>query len=52
MSKHKDLVTCLLNLDPHYQPKQPESILTLLNNLKELANIYLNCLTSNEATKE
>jgi len=48
MSLHKSLLSCLLDLDRHYQPPQKDSIYTLLTNLKDLAQIFLNCLTATE----
>jgi len=50
MAHQKAFIPCLLDLDKHYQPAQKESILTLLTNLKSLAQIFINCLniTNNE----
>ena len=36
-----------MDLDQHYQPRQTESISYLLRQLKELADIFLKCLTNN-----
>mmetsp|Transcript_28550 Transcript_28550/g.25455 ORF Transcript_28550/g.25455 Transcript_28550/m.25455 type:complete len:286 (+) Transcript_28550:433-1290(+) len=46
LASNKHLLPCLLELDRHYQPPQKESIFKLLGNLKELAQIFLNCLTA------
>lgn len=46
MATHKTLIPTLLDLDPHYQPAQKDSVYNLLKNLKELAQIFLNCLTT------
>ena len=45
ISRHKSLLPLLFELDPHYVPKQTENIYFLLNNLKELATIFKNCMT-------
>lgn len=45
-SRHHSLIPLLLDLDPHYVPKQTESIYYLLGNLKDLANIFKSCMTS------
>ena len=45
-SKHHSLIPLLLDLDPHYVPKQTESIFFLLANLKELASIFKACMTA------
>ncbi len=46
MSQHKILIPALLELDPHYQPKQKDPICNLLKTLKDTAQIFLNCLTT------
>jgi hypothetical protein len=52
LSKHRSLIPCLLDLDPHYQPKQSESIFTLLTSLKDLAQIFLSCINTSDISKE
>ncbi len=48
MSGHKILIPCLLELDRHYQPKQRDSIWGLLAHLKDISQIFINCLTNTE----
>lgn len=44
ISQHSQLLPCLLILEKNYQPEQKESIYQLLQNLKELAFIFKQCL--------
>lgn len=46
LASQKTLLQCLMDLDQHWQPPQKDSIYSLLTNLKELAQIFLNCLTT------
>lgn len=48
MSNHKILIPCLLELDRHYQPKQRDSIWSLLSHLKDISQIFINCLSNTE----
>jgi len=48
IAHHRGFLPCLLELDPHYQPTQKDSIYKLLSQLKELAQIFLNCLTASD----
>ena len=44
ISQHHQLLPCVMNLEKNYQPEQKESIYQLLQNLKELAFIFKQCL--------
>ncbi|KAL4506801.1 hypothetical protein ABPG72_001222 [Tetrahymena utriculariae] len=46
IAKNSCLVPCLLPLDPRYVPKQTESILFLIGQLKDTAKIFLSCMTA------
>jgi len=41
IAKNKYLTPLLLDIDPHYIPKQVDSIYTLLRNLHKTANIFV-----------
>lgn len=45
IAEHQVIVPALLDIDPHYQPRQVESIYTLLKQLNDTAKIFLSCLT-------
>ena len=49
---HKSLIGSMVDLDKHYQPKQKDSIYTLLKSLKDIAQIFISCLTSASETKD
>jgi len=40
------LIDVLLDIGPEYEPRQKESVSTLLVKLNELGTIFLNCLKS------
>ena len=52
MAQHKSLIESLVDLDEHYQPKQRDSIYNLLKSLKDIAQIFINCLTSSSDIKD
>ena len=45
ISQHKSLIPALLDLDAHFQPKQTESIFTLLKSLRDTAKVFFKCQT-------
>ena len=46
LCKSSSLSILLIELDPHYRPQQIDPIHHLLKKLNELADIYVNCLSS------
>mmetsp|Transcript_28549 Transcript_28549/g.25438 ORF Transcript_28549/g.25438 Transcript_28549/m.25438 type:complete len:504 (+) Transcript_28549:4260-5771(+) len=52
MSKHKNLIPTLLELDKHYIPKQRDSVFKLLSGMNDVAKIFISCLANTEYKKE
>ncbi|CAD8118277.1 unnamed protein product [Paramecium sonneborni] len=52
LAKHKNLTPLLLKIPSNYIPKQIESIAELLSNLKNIAQIFLSCLKTNELSEK
>lgn len=50
-SKHERLVPALLPISNNYQPRQTESIESLLKSLENIASIFLSCLNTNKTTQ-
>jgi len=44
MAGQKELVKCLIEVDPIYKPPQYDPIYKLLSKLHDLAEIFINCL--------
>ncbi len=51
ISRNSYLYNLLLKISPDYKPVQTQSIFDLLNNLKDTANIFLNCLKNDKSEK-
>jgi hypothetical protein len=45
------MILALLELDVHYQPKQRDSIFSLLSHMNDISRIFINCLSTTEIKK-
>lgn len=51
LTRHEQLIPVLLPIDQKYQPRQIESIESLLKSLENIASIFLSCLTQSKTTQ-